>query len=75
MLTWLEGKNSLGSHGASWSVSYARTAVQGGGLRCFERLTAVVHRRAETGGGQIVTAVWTATLPFPALHRLCPRAV
>ena len=54
--------------------SLLRTAVQGGGLRCFERLTAVMHRRAETGE-QVATAVQSSALPFFALHRLCPLAV
>ena len=43
-------------------------------MRCFERLAAVVHKRAETGE-LVATAVQSAALPFSALHRLCPLAV
>ena len=43
-------------------------------MRCFGRLAAVVHKRAETGE-QVATAVQSAALPFSALHRLCPLAV
>ena len=41
-----------------------------------ERLTAVVHRRAETGGAERECGVLrTAALPCFALHRLCSLVV
>ena len=57
---------SLDSHGATRPVvPYARAAVQGVGLRCFGHLAAVVHKRAETGGGRLRLQCSLLPSPFP----------